>query len=551
MSPKSRSPCRLEKKMPLPTQRNRVLQKRIPTIVGLLILVGSLAVGAFFFKDGLGVFAPRATPETTPKQTRITNITDSGFTVSFITDEMTPAYVKYGSSANELDSQSSDDRDQLSGTINGYNTHHITVRGLDQDTTYYYTLGTGSGVSFDNNGEPFSVTTAKKSGVPSAAKTIYGTILNESSAPAEDVIVYVTLEGAGDMSSLVRKSGSWAVPLSNARTKDKSGYAALTDEDQVSIRAQGKNANSTAQAVVLISGAQPVATMTLGQGSTAAVADTSETTQTQPAQPANESTQTNQPPQTSPPSQTPEPPQDPIKPVEESKSNNPGALGGLLDKKVESQSLNPQVVNVNGPNDQVIETSKPVISGTAAPNITIKIEVHSDTQIVQQIVTNADGTYSLDLKSLGQDLEPGEHTVTVSYTDPNTNKLVTETITFTVSSANTQLAQANTGTNVPFGTGNPFPGGSSSPYPSASASASPTASASASPNATGSASPSPATGSGSKGGVQPATGSTLPESGSVGTTMALVFGGLFFIISGVWSFWIAHELRDEEAVFEE
>ncbi|NCN51000.1 MAG: hypothetical protein GW925_00935, partial [Candidatus Pacebacteria bacterium] len=41
----------------------------------------------------------------------------------------------------------------------------------------------------------------------------------------------------------------------------------------------------------------------------------------------------------------------------------------------------------------------------------------------------------------------------------------------------------------------------------------------------------------------PATDSAIPVSGSVGTTFALVFGGLFFIISGAWSFWISSQLQ--------
>ena len=44
----------------------------------------------------------------------------------------------------------------------------------------------------------------------------------------------------------------------------------------------------------------------------------------------------------------------------------------------------------------------------------------------------------------------------------------------------------------------------------------------------------------------PATDSAIPVSGSVGTTMALVIGGFFFIIAGAWSFWISSELHKGE-----
>ncbi len=41
----------------------------------------------------------------------------------------------------------------------------------------------------------------------------------------------------------------------------------------------------------------------------------------------------------------------------------------------------------------------------------------------------------------------------------------------------------------------------------------------------------------------PSTQSGVPVSGSVGTTLVLLFGGAFFLISGLWSFWIAKEIE--------
>ena len=67
----------------------KFLNKQFPTILGLLLLVVSLGVGVFFMRDGLGIFTPRATPQTTPKNIKITNVTDATVTVSFFTDEKT------------------------------------------------------------------------------------------------------------------------------------------------------------------------------------------------------------------------------------------------------------------------------------------------------------------------------------------------------------------------------------------------------------------------------------------------------------------------------
>jgi hypothetical protein len=97
-------------------------------------------------------------------------------------------------------------------------------------------LFTGTGSTFDNEGQPFKVKTAARNGAPSAAKTIYGSVSNQAGAPAEGSIVYVMVNGAGPMSSQVKASGSWAIPLSNARTTNGSNYAEITDNDTLQIR---------------------------------------------------------------------------------------------------------------------------------------------------------------------------------------------------------------------------------------------------------------------------------------------------------------------------
>jgi hypothetical protein len=162
----------------------------------------------------------------------------------------------------------------------------------------------------------------------------------------------------------------------------------------------------------------------------------------------------------------------------------------------------------------------------------VSIQVNSETQITTSVTADANGMFELDLSELGKELEPGEHTVTYSYVDPNTGQSVEKTVVFFVAqSATAIVSQAQASTIVPTPTPTPTPFGSGNPYP---------ATASATPTPT----PTPATDSGtSTRSAMPSTQSGVPVSGSVGTTIALVFGGLFFIISGVWSFWISSQLK--------
>src|SRR5579859_7923720 len=242
----------------------RFAQRRIPTFLGIGVLLVSLVIGVLFLNKGLGVFAPRATPQTTPKKTKITNVKDTGFTVSFLTDESTIGFIKYGTDPTAMKLQASDDRDQLSGSVSPFTTHYITIRDLAPNTSYYFTLGTGSQAQYDNNGTPFMVKTAVKGGVPPAAKTVYGSVTDAAGSPATGAIVYVDLTGVGELSALVKESGSWAVPLSNARTTDGSSYATIQDTDMMTVTAQGTAVNSVTTVSISVSQGQPVAAIKLG-----------------------------------------------------------------------------------------------------------------------------------------------------------------------------------------------------------------------------------------------------------------------------------------------
>lgn len=549
--------------MPNLPNKSSVLQKQIPTILGLALLVVGLVAGVVFLGKGPGVFAPRASPQTTPKNIKISNVTDSGFSVSFLTDETTAGFVKYGKTASDLKSQASDDRDQLSGSVGKFSMHHVTVRGLDPATEYHFTLGTGSSSSFDNEGQPFTITTAKRGGTPSAAKTIYGSIVTAGGTPAEGSVVYVSAPGAGEMSSLVKSSGSWAIPLSNARTTDGSGYVQLQDTDSLVITVQGNSANQKAQVTTTVAQAQPAETITFGQTPATAegktemkVANTSTTSaETAPKPSPSGVTLTNfgttatssaAVPSNASVSASPRP--TPVggslsslvsntgKTASGSASPSPAAsssatLGGTqvasASGTVKVASGSATTVDLQKTIQPVITTTQPKITGVAAPGVKVRITVHSETQIEQELVADGNGGFTLDIAKLKEQLEPGEHTVTYSYEDPTTGKTVTKTQTFLVE-PKTTTGTGGTTTSSTQVSPSPVPYGSGNPYP-----------------ATSSASPSPS--ASSSGRVSyPATGSGIPVSGSVGTTLALLVMGVFFILAGSWSYWLAQQVVNDQ-----
>lgn len=527
-----------------------LLKKRIPTLLGIGVLVIGLIAAIVVFGQGTGVFAPRATPETTPTQIKITNVTDRSFSVSFATSVATTAFIRYGTDPDQLSQQAGDDRDQLYGTVQEYPLHHISASSLEANTRYYFVIGTHEGALFDDNGQPFSVTTATRGGTPPAAKTIYGAVVTAQGGPAKGSIVYVSPQGAGEMSQLVQESGSWAVPLSNARSVDGSSYATLTEETPITILVQGHPVELTSTVPTTVGTFEYGSTITLGEDGTAMAqagggpaAPTATPIASASATPTPRDTLLDGDPDESGASESGD--------ATESGSK----LTDLLDSELPTPTPTPEeqpVVDLTQPGEQVITSGDPVIQGEAPAGVVVTIKVNSETQIQQQVTSNADGEFSLDLAALQQELEPGVHTVEYSYIDPETGEEVISTHTFTVEpTANYQIAQANTSPT-------PIPGSGATATSSATPSPTPVSYGTDYPYGT-SPTPTPAvatdsgtaTDSATKGNVStrsamPATDSAVPVSGVFTTTLAMLLGGAFFLISGVWSFWVAREMARVE-----
>jgi hypothetical protein len=514
-------------------------KKQIPTVLGLLVLFVALISGVLLFGQGTGVFAPRATPETAPQNIRITNVTDKTFTISFYTSERTIAFVKYGEDPKSLTRQASDDRDQLSGVVKDYNLHHITVRGLDSAKTYYYVLGTGSN-NFDNEGQPYSLATAAKPNQsPVNNQTVYGNVLDAAGSPAEGAVVYLYGEGMGALSSLVKASGSWGISLSNAFNVEKTAYLPLENDSLIDIKAQGTQPSLLSSWQGIISDAAPVPDLNLSQGGASSAATVADNALPDidkdelladlgsDSEEASDSTQS---------SEMLNMEQD----QEQAEESSEAAQSNLLATENQNTPVveEPVVLNLDDleeaaeATNTTITTTQPQIKATLPANTMVRVVVHSDTQIDETMQTDADGNLVLDVASLGQNLEPGEHSATYTYIDPVTGQEVTKTYNFVVAPEATprQLAQATTPTptavpSIPYGSGNPY-------TPTTTPTNTPTPEATATPTL-------------STNSAIVATTSGQYNAGSVGTTIALLLGGLFFILAGVWSYFLANSFASQ------
>lgn len=357
----------------------------IPTILGLFLLIAGTAAGVFLIQKGPTFFL-KANPEIIPQQIKITNVTDSSFTVSWITETSTNGFVQHGQSPN-TSSVAADERDAVSGTTGSFYTHYVTVKNLKPKTKYYFKLGSG-GKTFDSSGQPWEVTTASTPSSPEPGSDIAsGKVLNADQTPADGAIVYLSITNMTPQSTLIRSSGNWLVALNNTFSSNLSGYASYDKTSKVlEIFVQGEN--QTASAITTTGNDNPVPTIVLGQTYDFRAQEEQPPEELADITPTLE--ETGEEATTSP--------------EEEASRFSFEEMGQATEEEGSVSISNPE-------EEETINTQKPAFSGTGPAGETIQILIESplynDTVTVDQ-----DGNWTWTPPA---DLEPGEHSLTISY----------------------------------------------------------------------------------------------------------------------------------------
>ncbi len=159
---------------------------------------------------------------------RLSNITDSGATLAWISDGTGTCKVNYGTSADSMTITGYDIR----GSKTVSRIHFVAVTDLNPLTTYYYQ-------SILNNKQGMGGTiTTNHSLVPSGSYLAYGQVL-EGYKPAVNCMVSLWLEdgdGKGNQgkstvaSCLTDENGYWFYDLINLRTQDGKGLFGFSEQ---------------------------------------------------------------------------------------------------------------------------------------------------------------------------------------------------------------------------------------------------------------------------------------------------------------------------------
>jgi hypothetical protein len=468
----------------------------IPTILGLIVALGGLLSGLWLVQRQIQKSIIAAAEET-PKEVKISNITDTSFVVSWTTDRAVSGYIQYGESGGEQNLEVTDDRDQERGSVGEYSTHLVTVKGLKPDTAYGFGVGSGAKI-YDLDGNPYQVATGPRIDTQPAADVAYGQVITGSGDPADGAIVYLSIPGGVLQATLVKSSGSWVIPLSTIRKADMTGFVSYDkNSSQMNVTVNGGETGKS-EVTVFTGDDNPVPEIVLGQNYNFALKNTG-------SEGASESA--------SMPDET----------------------------NISKISTNPNL-NILAPKPgEKTNSSKPEIIGTAPAGTEVTIEIQSENPISGTAIADNEGKFSF---TVPRDLPEGEHTLTVTAVIDGLTKTISRTFmvyaageSFLPSYTATPSATATprltptptvkpTSTPIPTPTIKPTATPLASPTPITEPGISPTATPSPSPTIKPTATPKPT--------LIPTPPVNLPSSGSTDQTWGLLIAGIVMTLSGWW-----------------
>ncbi|RJQ35880.1 hypothetical protein C4559_05980 [Candidatus Microgenomates bacterium] len=378
--------------------RNKFWEKRIPTLLGLIMIFFSVGVTSYLVKTGTS-FIGRASPPETPENVRITNISSNSFAVSYSTADQVLGSLSYGKD-KDMGTTVIDDRDQQTGNLNTHKIHYITVRNLTPSTKYYFSITSGQ-TTFLNSAQPFEVTTGSQvDASPSDQQPVVGKLVLENGNLPQEAILYLTIPGAQTLSTLAKTDGSYLIPLNSMLNKDLVSYFNFSQDPVIQMLAID-DTGSTSNILLRLKQINPIPAITLSKDFDFSI-DTS--------------------------------------PVASSSAGS----GFPSFSASPSSNINAQIITPK--KNETFTDPQPVFKGKALPGEDVKIIIHSAENIETSIKADSKGSWSYRPES---PLSPGIHTITISSRD-SAGIIKTLTQSFTVYAQGTQVDQPATPSATPI-----------------------------------------------------------------------------------------------------
>lgn len=209
-------------------------QKRIPTILALLILFSGIGSAVYFDQSSKTIFS-KAEQSAVPLEVHFTNITQSSMTVSWLTSRAVTGIIEVASLGQDKRTFLDDlDSDNVSRT---HITHYISLSNLTENTLYQIKIISGTGCQNATFCPIYQQKTSVKMETGTVLPPAHGTIKSADGNGVEGAVVYLIIGKSLPLSGRTDSLGNYVIPLNNLRSQDFLSRPEIADNDIVQINA--------------------------------------------------------------------------------------------------------------------------------------------------------------------------------------------------------------------------------------------------------------------------------------------------------------------------
>lgn len=201
-------------------------EKRIPTIIGLILLIAGIFAGVLLLSQRTSFFS-KASGACTPINPQVTNITNNSFDISFMTTDSCLGSLNIdGNIISDIRFVDSNET-PIASKI-----HYFSVNNLKENTDYVYNPIL-NGTTYVKNEYQAKTAQQPNSSIP-LSNLAWGRVFTSDLNPAVNSIVYLNIPGASPLSSFVTSNGNWNIPLATSFNAEKTDWftpPSNTDEE--------------------------------------------------------------------------------------------------------------------------------------------------------------------------------------------------------------------------------------------------------------------------------------------------------------------------------
>lgn len=353
-------------------------KKRIPTLLGLILTFLGLGAVIFLVQFKTAFFS-QANISKKPNNIIVANVKENQFSVAWTTDTEVEGFISYGESKS-MGNMGFDRRDQSFTSKGKYKTHFITVSGLAGGKNYYFKIGSGRDLYGGDlviskhcqdylipqlDGKPYQIILPAITSQKMARMTpISGQIATDeqTKTPVNGALVCLQTAGLVPLLDITSNIGNYLIPLVSVLKQDLTVLENFPDNLVEEIMITDENLNQT-MIKVKSDNDHPVPIIYLGENEDF----TNETTESLPTTP----------------------------------------------------TTTPAVNNfeISFPIGEISDTM-PTFRGKGLPGQNLDIKVESLQTYEAKVKVDESGSW---VWTPPGNLEPGEHTVTISVKDENGN----------------------------------------------------------------------------------------------------------------------------------